>query len=480
MFFSGHQRVSLLEDSDISNEIERIRIAFERVCFSPVPMNQSPPTPRPAAPPAETPDHARWYSGVTRYQWLVLAIASAGWVFDTFEGQLFNITRHNLLVDILGSRGSEAAIRNYGDVFLAVFLAGGTLGGFLFGSLADRWGRRPLLMVTILMYSVFSALTFFATELWHVGVARFLVAMGVGGEWAVAASLVAEVFPGKARAHASGIFHATSILGTWLAALAGLAVGAQWRYAYLIGLVPALLVFWVLASVKEPESWKAADAKASSAQGPKMGSFRELLGNPLWRRNALLGMLLAAVGLGTFWGITVAGQDLAKDLLLRQGVAPAAAAQQAKFAYGIIQAIGGGLGLLSMGPLCVRLGRRRAFALMHVAAFLIVPIACYVPSTYAQLLAILPVFGFFTLGIHAGYAVYFPELFPTHLRATGSGFCFNGGRIVAASILLLSGWLKSLPGMNLHLAVSLLALFFPLGLLIIFFLPETKDQPLPE
>ena len=436
--------------------------------------------PEPATSGAVAPSNAPWYAGVTRYQWLVLAIASAGWVFDTFEGQLFNITRQNLLVDILGPSGTEAAIRYYGEVFLAVFLVGGTVGGFLFGSLADRFGRRPMMMVTILMYSVFSALTFFATQLWHVGVARFLVAMGVGGEWAVAASLVAEVFPPKARAHASGIFHATSILGTWFAALAGLAVGAQWRYAYVIGLLPALLVFWVLASVKEPESWKAADAKASTAGGPKMGSFRDLLGQPLWRRHAILGMLLAAVGLGTFWGITVAGQDLAKDMLLRSGVAPASATQQAKFAYGIIQAIGGGLGLLAMGPLCVRLGRRRAFAFMHLAAMLIVPVACYVPSNYTQLLLILPVFGFFTLGIHAGYAVYFPELFPTHLRATGSGFCFNGGRIVAASILVLSGWLKSLPGMNLHLALTVLALFFPLGLLIIFFLPETKGKPLPE
>jgi hypothetical protein len=110
----------------------------------------------------------------------------------------------------------------------------------------------------------------------------------------------------------------------------------------------------------------------------------------------------------------------------------------------------------------------------------IVPITCYLPKQYGQLLAILPVFGFLTLGIHAGYAIYFPELFPTHLRATGTGFCFNGGRIVAASTLLLSGWLKALPGMDLRLAISLLALLFPLGLVVIWFLPETKGKPLPE
>jgi MFS family permease len=408
----------------------------------------------------------RWYSGVTPYQWLVLAIASAGWVFDVYQGQIFNITRHQLLADILKDRGTDAAIKNYG--------------GILFGSLADRWGRRPMIMVTILMYSVFSGVTFFAQSLWQVGATRFLVAMGVGGEWAVAASLVAEVFPKEARAHASGIFHATSVLGTWAAALAGLAIGAQWRYGYLIGIVPALLVFWVAASIKEPESWREAGAKAAASAGPKMGSLSDLLGNPRWRRRALLGLLLAAVGLGSFWGVTVAGQDLAKELLVRNGVAPEQATQQAKFADGIVQTIGGGLGLLAMGPLCVRLGRRRAFALMHVGAFLIVPITCYLPSTYGQLLVILPVFGFLTLGIHAGYAIYFPELFPTHLRASGSGFCFNGGRIVAASALVLSGWLKSLPGMDLRLAITLLGLLFPLGLAIIYFLPETKDQPLPE
>jgi MFS family permease len=426
----------------------------------------------PASPP--------WYAGVTRYQWLVLIIASAGWIFDAFEGQIFNLTRNQLLGDILRPNGTDAAIKQYGDIFLAVFLVGGTFGGLLFGSLADRFGRRPTMAVTILMYSVFSGLTFFARTVWQVGAARFLVAMGVGGEWAVAASLVAEVFPPRARAHASGIFHATSVIGTWAAALAGMAVRAHWRYVYVIGIIPAVLVFWVAAKIKEPEKWERAGAKAEATDGPKMGSFRDLLGNPLWRRRALLGMLLAAVGLGTFWAVTVAGQDLARELLIRHGDSAKDATERAKFAYGIVQTIGGGLGLLAFGPLCVRFGRRRAFALMHCAAFLIVPITCYLPQTYGQLLAFLPVFGFLTLSIHAGYAIYFPELFPTHLRATGAGFCFNGGRIVAASTLLLSAWLKSLKGMDLRLAVTLMGVFFLFGLLIIAFMPETRGEPLPE
>jgi MFS family permease len=443
-------------------------------------MSAPPLSPRSSVQAEPPPTTGPWYAGVTRYQWLVLVIACLGWIFDTFEGQIFNITRNNLLTDLLGKGGTDAAVKSYGDMFLAVFLAGGTVGGLLFGSLADRWGRRPMMAVTILMYSVFSGATFFAQSLWQVGAARFLVAMGVGGEWAVAASLVAEVFPARARAHASGIFHASSVFGNWAAALAGLAVGAHWRYAYLLSIVPAVLVFWVMAKVKEPESWRAAGARAAASAGPKMGSFRDLLTDPRWRRRAVFGMLLAAVGLGTFWGVVVAGQDLAREFLLHRGVAPATAAQQSKFAYGIVQVTGLGLGLLAFGPLCVRLGRRPAFALMHVAAFIIVPITCYLPSTYTELLCLLPIYGFFTGGIHSGYAIYFPELFPTHLRATGAGFCFNGGRIVAASTLLLSAWLKSLPGMDLRLAICLLALMFPLGLVFIFFLPETKGQPLPE
>ncbi len=416
-----------------------------------------------------------WYAGVTRYQWLVLVIASAGWVFDAFEGQLFNITRTHLLADLLGVASDSPEIKRWGDILLAVFLVGGTAGGVVFGMLADRFGRQPIMAATILFYSVFSGLTYFATEVWQVAALRFLVALGVGGEWAVAAALVAEVFPARARAHASGIFHATSVLGIWLAALAGIAVGSQWRHAYLIGILPALLVLWVRTSIREPERWQQA-----AAQGTQLGSLQALFGDRRWAWPAIFGMLLAAVGLGTFWGVVVAGQDLTQELLMRNGMSAEHAAPKAKFAFGIVQAAGGGLGLLAFGPLAQRLGRRGAFAVMLVLALAIVPITCYVPQTYGQMLAILPVFGFFTVGIHAGYAIYFPELFPNHLRATGAGVCFNGGRLLAAPVLYLSGQLKALPHMDLRLAVTLLSLLFVVGLGLLLFLPETKGRPLPE
>jgi MFS family permease len=422
-------------------------------------------------------DAERWYRGITAYQWFVLFVASAGWVFDIYEGQIFNITRKPMLTEILGCSGEDPAVKYYGDVLLGVFLVGGALGGVLFGWLADRWGRLPMLSATILMYSLFSGLTYFAQEIWQVGLLRFLVAMGTGGEWSVGAALVAETFPATARAQAGSIFHATSILGTWLAALTGLAVGTEWRYAYLLGVLPALLIFLVRARMREPEAWQQRGVGATPGSA---GGLGELLGTARWRRRAVLGLLFAATGLGTFWAVTIAGQDLARELLLAHGASPQEAEPEAQFAYGIVQTTGGGLGLLAFGPLSVRWGRRRTFIAFQLATLAIVPITCYAPTEYWQLLVLLPVFGFTTLGIHAGFAVYFPELFPTRLRATAAGFCFNGGRLAAASVLLFSGWLKALPGMDLRLAVTMLSGLALVGIALMLWLPETKGTELPE
>jgi MFS family permease len=435
------------------------------------------------APSAPAPQ--RWYEGVTRYQWLVLIVASLGWVFDAFEGQLYNITRGDMLPDLLrhaqpGISGSalDAGVSAWGERFLGIFLIGGTLGGWIFSSMADKWGRKPVMALTILFYSIFSGITAFATELWHVGALRFLVAMGVGGEWAVGAALVAEVFPKHARERAGGIFHAASVGGVWLAAAAGLIVGTQWRLAYLVGVVPALLVLWVRVSIQEPESWK----QAKQTKAGRMGSFRELLGERRWRSRAIGGALLAMVGLATFWGVAVAGQNLAEDLLRKLGAPAGEISSRAKIAFGFIQTTGGFIGQLAMGPLSVRFGRRRTFAWMHIMAFVMTLVVCWVPGyfgSYALFLCLVPIFGFFAQGIHCGYAVYFPELCPTHLRATGAGFCFNTGRILAAPVLIWgSAWMKAT--LPLPQAISVLGTLFLLGLVVLVFLPETKGQELPE
>jgi MFS family permease len=165
--------------------------------------------------------------------------------------------------------------------------------------------------------------------------------------------------------------------------------------------------------------------------------------------------------------------------MIADAVDPKVAEEKAKFAYGIVQTLGGGIGLVLFGPISARIGRRRTFILYHVAAALIVPATCYLPQSYGMLLVFLPVFGFFTLGMHAGYAVYFPELFPNHLRATGSSVGFNGGRMLAFAVLwYVAPWLKK--SMDLTDALSCLAVFFLLGAVLMAFLPETRNRDLPS
>jgi MFS family permease len=404
---------------------------------------------------------------------MVLVIACATWVFDSYDSQIFNVTRNDMLAELLGDKMGNLAVKFWGDVFLGIYLIGGAVGGTLFGSLADRIGRRPTMIITIIIYTVFSGLTALVHAAWQVAVLRFIVAMGTAGAWAVGAAFVSEVFSARSRAQAGSIFHATSNMGTALASAVGLAVGANWRLGYVFGFLPILMVFWVRASVQESTGWKEQAQKVGRG---RRGSLKELLLTKAWGSRAVLGMLLAAIGIGTYWCITVAGMDLVQDFQLKRGVSLATARAQSQFAYGFLINGGGFIGSIAFGPIAHWLGRRRAFFCAMLGGALIVPLTAFLPQTYGQLLVILPLYGFLTFGYHSGFAFYLPELFPAHLRSTGAGFCFNGGRVLAAVILGLSGWLKSRPGMDLHVALSILAVFYLLGLVVVWFLPETNAE----
>ncbi|HEV3165156.1 MAG TPA: MFS transporter [Isosphaeraceae bacterium] len=426
----------------------------------------------------------RWYDAITRYQWLVFVIASAGWVFDVFEGQLFTIFKTPALLDLLGYATTAAsdprvasAVDQQANVATAFFLLGGAAGGLVFGIVADRVGRIRALSLTILTYSLFSALTFFAQAVWQMHALRFLVALGTGGEWAIAAALVAETFPTRARALASGSFHASSVLGVAIAALMGrvLKDPGSWRWGFLLGLAPALLILWIRMSLREPEDWAAARRQALAGQ--KLGDLGELLGDRRWNTRAWLGLGLAAVGLSSYWSIFAWVPELVVDTL-GPSVPIATRRATASSAYLMMNCTGGLLGLLSFAPVAAWKGRRLAFAVYHLGAIVMVPVTCFGSRSYEATLWLLPVMGFFVLGMHAGYAIYLPELFPTRLRATGASFCFNVGRLASGAVLLIRSAIRD----HLTLRQSLVAMssLFLVGLALLIFAPETRGQSLPE
>ncbi|MGH7172325.1 MAG: MFS transporter, partial [Gemmataceae bacterium] len=379
------------------------------------------------------------------------------------------------------------------NIALGAFLLGGALGGVLFGMLSDRIGRKKTLTYTILMYSLFTCLSALSATWWQLVGYRFLVALGVGGEWAVASALVAEVFPRRARARAQAIFHASSVLGTYLAVAAGTLIVANprltrtltlfdravalsgWRLGFLLGVAPALLIIWIRVSLREPERW----LKARSAPNEAKASIGQLFHRGLLRRT-LVGVGLAAVGLATFWGTHIYGKDVFQQAYqARTGETNAEILKRAEMFGMLLATTGGGLGLLAFGPICERLGRRGAFLLFHLGGLAAALLLFKGVSGLIAVGVVLPIFGFLTLGMHAGYAVYFPELFPTRLRSTGGGFCFNFGRVLAAPILFLSGWMQKKEDISMANAAALLSLLFALGVLLLLFAPETKGQDLP-
>ncbi len=454
----------------------------------------------------------RWYQGITRYQWLVLIIASLGWIFDVFEGQIFVASMRDAMPNLLGVGADDASVRGWNDWAFGSFLLGGAFGGVLFGIVSDKIGRAKTMVVTILFYSLFTCATALAQAAWQMVVLRFFVAMGVGGEWAVASAMVAEVMPTRSRPVMSSIFHGSSIFGTLLAAAAGAYVvgnpalgDAAWRWGFVIGALPALLTVWVRWKLHEPEQWVKARQRADDGRDQPTGHLVELF-QGINLRNTLVGVSLASIGLVTFWGAHIYGKNALlryaeQQALSAEGVpaepphsptleyhyAKLAALEKHKTSIKrsemlsmVLNTIGGGLGLVLFGTISTRIGRKGAFVFYHVLAFLMVLLLFLVlipcGASAWLLAATLPLFGFFTLGMHAGYAVYFPELYPTRLRGTGAGFCFNMGRLGTAVAFFVFGVYPVSPEQK---AIYLAPLYL-LGVVVVLFARETRGEELPD
>jgi MFS family permease len=410
----------------------------------------------------------RWWQGLTPEQWLVLGMAWTGWVFDIMDVFLLVLVKDPAMRELTGKTDVEF----YSGLSLAVTLVGWSLGGLIFGMVADRWGRTRTMALTILMYSVFTGLAGFAGTWWHLVLLRLLAALGIGGEWGTGASMIAEVFPPRARAVGAGLLQSASGAGFFLATFLWWAVGGDWRYAFFAGALPAFLALIVRLSLREPEAWTAARARAKASAKERLGSLAALFRDPELRRRALVATGLAIVGITAYWGTTFWSPESLTRLLSDAGVT--GDALKTKRFHGMLVVNAGALvGFLIYIPITERIGRRWAFFWFHLGSFLLVPAAFLLSRTYAQWLVLFFLATVFNSGIYSGYTIQFPELFPTRLRATGASFCYNVGRIVAAPGPLLKAWFLSIFASGAA-AGAVMGSLYVLGLVFIPFLPETK------
>ena len=373
---------------------------------------------------------------------------------------------------------SQQAIGFYGGIIFSIFLIGWALGGIAFGVLADRIGRTRVLIWTILIYAVFTGMAALAQSWWQLALFRFITALGIGGEWAAGAALVAEVWPESNRAKAAGLLQSAWAAGFFLAALISLVLREKgWRPIFLVGVGPALVALLVRIWIKEPERWVRVSKMGSSAAGTSWLQLAELF-TPSHVRSTLVGSGLAFVAVFGLWGATNWTPTLVRSLPDLAHYDSAAAYTAVSYATMLLNA-GALAGYLSFGPLAERFGRLPTFALMCLGSFVMLPVTFLTPRSFREVLVLLPVLGFFNNGIFTGFAIYLPELFPTAIRATGAGFCFNAGRILASAGPFVTGYLVTRLG-SFGRAASGVALIYLVGLFILLFARETRGRPLPE
>jgi MFS family permease len=480
-------------------------------------FDDSPPS---AATTASGTDSRPWYKDLSRYHWFVFAVAALAWLFDTMDQQLFNLARMPAITYLIHAKPGDLAIGKYAGYATMIFIIGWALGGLAFGILGDRIGRAKTLMLTILLYSLFTGLSALSTGFADFAAYRFLTGLGVGGVFAVSVSLVAEVMPDRARPMALGWLQALSAVGNMMAALVSIGlgeaerrgtIGSAWPWMFVIGALPAFLSLIIFRRLEEPEKWKAAAARRKAdkeagllAPEDKLGSLSELFGDPRWRRNTIVGMLLAFAGVVGLWGIGFFSFDLIRmvfnahftEIAQKQGLT---GSDLSKFVAGklttwagitsLLQNAGAFFGIYAFSRVTHYIGRKPAFAISFLLAMVSTAFTFWFLDDFYDILWMIPIMGFCQLAIFGGYAIYFPELFPTRLRSTGTSFCYNVGRLVAAVGPMTLGLLSSKvygsykqvsPALPFRYAGVTMCAVFLIGLLALPFAPETKGKPLPE
>lgn len=419
---------------------------------------------------------ARWWREVPSYAWLVLFVAWLGWVFDIADTALFNFAKGPMMEELVG-RGDalkEARVAVEGRI-QTIFILGWSLGGLIFGVLADRWGRTRTMTLTILVYCAFTGLTALCQTVDQVAAVRFVTGLGIGGEWAAGASLVAEVFPDRARPGAAAFLQTAAAVGPVLAGLANQALaGESWRWLFVVGLAPAAITVLIRLYVREPERWRRAVA---SAPGSALEPLRRVFGHPRWRKHAILAMVIGMVGIAGAGNLSFWLPNLVEEA--SAGLSEAVIAHRKSIATYWMH-VGTVLGVFFFPWLCERIGRKRAFFAFFVGSPASVALALYSDVTYHGLLVMAPLMAFFMIGLSSGFGLWFPELFPTALRATGCGLAYNTARIGQAPWPWVTALIIGSAEGNVARGVLLAAGVYLIGLAAIPFSPETKGKSLPD
>jgi len=433
---------------------------------------------------------------LTRYQWTVFFAAWLGWGFDIFDGLLFNFVAPNAIPTLLGVPigGAEAtkALPYWTGILNSLLLVGWAAGGVIFGPISDRFGRKRVLMLTMLLYALGTASCAFVTDMWQLVLCRIVASLGIGGEWAAGSAMVAEVVPEESRVEAGALLYTSAPFGLFLATFVNSEVAGgwfahdpamSWRYVLLFGLLPAAVAFIVRMFIHEPERWASAAAKAPPAR------VREIF-SPQMRARTVSALIVTFVALITWWTCNAFIQSLVNTLAgveaVTRGLDPAATAALKQSWIKIATLCfnwGGLLGTLLTIPLAKFFGRRTMYAIYFAAsaAALLATFGLDLPSEtrlYMYFFIGLTVFGVF-----GSFTFYLPELFPTRLRSTGSGFCYNIGRVVTAGGVFAVGAIARSANGDPAIIMRTLCVIgiVPIvGLVLLHWVIETRGERMPD
>jgi MFS family permease len=403
---------------------------------------------------------------------LTLLAAFLGWLFDGMEMGIFPIVARPALQEMQQAAGivGEQFVQQWMGKITALFLLGAAAGGVLFGWLGDRIGRVRAMALSILTYSVFAGISYFAQAPWQLGLFRALGALGMGGEWSLGVALVMESWPARHRPLLAGLIGAAANLGYCLIAVIGMMVHItqhSWRWVMLVGASPALLTFFIRLFVPESPRWQAA-VREREAQ-----PVREIFA-PALRSRTLFAIAFSSIALIVTWGI-VQWIPLWADKLTG-GLEPRAKAY-AQFS----QSIGAVIGSLVAPLLGLRFSRRAVYFGLCLSSLLVCEILFAVFNTYTiGFVLVVGLTGMCTASFYGWLPQYLPELFPTRVRATGQGLSYNFGRILAAIGAWQMGSLMGYFGNSYARAGAAVSLIYLVGMVLIWFAPETRGEQLPD